>query len=181
MMATYYTYQLHKNNKIYRDISTSFTIPPKHFSNLLNRPLSSLNKFMPFCVVHQVKEDNKGKLSPSNKHWITGSTQMSLKNQRVYLPFRTCNIPLSFSRIFPAQLPTYYTSPEESAKIKQKITHSMENGKIKPSASSCSFYTLVIPKKIQKEWCLCIICRTLKKVTIKNQYPVPRMMTFLIS
>ncbi|XP_061988451.1 uncharacterized protein LOC133706921 [Rosa rugosa] len=67
----------------------------------------------------------------------------------------------------------YRTSLTESEEIKKQIQELIEQGVIKPSCSPCGSPVLLVPK--DGGWRMCIDYRALKKITIKNRYPLPRI------
>lgn len=63
---------------------------------------------------------------------------------------------------------------EESKKIKRQVNDLLEQGELKPSCSPCGSPVLLVPKK-DDTWHVRIDFRALNKITIKNQYPLPRI------
>ena len=49
---------------------------------------------------------------------------------------------------------------------------------IRPSASPCGSPVILVPKK-DETWRICVYFRALKKITIKNCYPLPCIDDFL--
>jgi len=45
---------------------------------------------------------------------------------------------------------------------------------INPYASPCGSPILLVPKK-DGSWCMCINYKAIKKITVKNRYPLPRI------
>ena len=74
----------------------------------------------------------------------------------------------------------YRMAPAELKELKQQIKELEEKGFIRPSMSPWGAPVLFVKKK-DGSWQLCIDYRELNKVTIKNKYPLPRSMIYLIS
>nr|CAD1839448.1 unnamed protein product [Ananas comosus var. bracteatus] len=68
----------------------------------------------------------------------------------------------------------YRNSVVENEKIKRQVTELLESGAIKPSSPPCGSPIVLVPKK-DDGWRMCIDYRALNKITIKNQYPLPRI------
>lgn len=62
----------------------------------------------------------------------------------------------------------------ESARIKNKIQNLLDKGIIRPSYSPCGSHIVLVPKK-DGTWRMCVDFRALKKITINNCYPLPRV------
>ena len=62
----------------------------------------------------------------------------------------------------------------ENAEIKRQIKDLLEKGFIIPSTSPCGSPIVLIPKK-DGTWRMCVDFRALKKITVKNRYPLPRI------
>jgi len=60
----------------------------------------------------------------------------------------------------------------ENAEIKKQVQELLEKGFIKPSTSPCGSPIILVRKK-NGSWRMCIDYRALKKITIKNRYPLP--------
>eukprot|EP00253_Pinus_taeda_P026350 PITA_26350 len=61
----------------------------------------------------------------------------------------------------------------ENAEIKKQIQELLEKG-FRPSISPCGFPIVLVRKK-DGSWRMCIDYRALNKITIKNRYPLPRI------
>jgi len=68
----------------------------------------------------------------------------------------------------------YSLSTLENAKIKKEVQELLEKGFIRPSTSSCGSPIVLVRKK-DGSWRMCIDYRALNKITIKNCYPLPRI------
>ena len=68
--------------------------------------------------------------------------------------------------------PIYRRLVSENDEIKRKIQELIQKGHIHPSASPCGS-PIVLAKKKDGTWRLCIDYRALKKITVKNRYPIP--------
>ena len=66
----------------------------------------------------------------------------------------------------------------ENAEIKRQIKDMLDNGLIRLSTSPCGSPIVLIPKK-DGTWCMCVDIRDLNKITVNNQYPLPRIDDFL--
>ena len=65
-------------------------------------------------------------------------------------------------------------SPKETEELKQYVTELLEKGLIQPSTSPYGAPVLMVPKP-DGTWRVCVDYRMLNKLTIKNQYPLPRI------
>ena len=74
----------------------------------------------------------------------------------------------------------YRMSPLELTKVKKQIEELLVNVFIRPSVSPYGVLVLLIKKK-DRSIRLCIDYRQLNKVTIKNKYPLLRIVTYWIS
>lgn len=68
----------------------------------------------------------------------------------------------------------YRRSPLENDEIKRRIQELIQKGHIRPSASPCGI-PIVLAKKKDGTWRLCIDYQELNKITAKNRYPIPRI------
>jgi hypothetical protein len=62
----------------------------------------------------------------------------------------------------------------ENAEIKKQVQELLEKGIIRPTSSPCGCLILLVPKKYGM-WMMCIDFRALKKITVKNRYPLPKI------
>ena len=72
----------------------------------------------------------------------------------------------------------YHMSIMENAEIKRQIKEMLDKGIIRSSTSPCGSPIVLIPKK-DGTWRMCVEFRALNKITVKNQYPLPRIDDFL--
>ena len=70
--------------------------------------------------------------------------------------------------------PIYRRLVLENDEIKRQIQELIQKGHIDPSASPCGS-PIVLAKKKDGTWRLCIDYRALNKITVKNRYPIPRI------
>jgi hypothetical protein len=68
----------------------------------------------------------------------------------------------------------YKMSPVEMRELKIQLQGLLDTGYIRPSTSPWGCSALFVEKK-DKELCLCVDYRSLNAVTIKNNYPLPRI------
>jgi len=66
----------------------------------------------------------------------------------------------------------YRLSTLEIAEIKKQVQELLEKGFIRPSTSPCGSPIVLVRKK-DGSWRMCIDYRALNKITIKNRYPIP--------
>jgi len=66
----------------------------------------------------------------------------------------------------------YRLSALENAEIKKQVQGLLEKGFIRPSTSPCGSLIILVRKK-DGSWRMCIDYRALNKITIKNHYPLP--------
>ena len=69
-------------------------------------------------------------------------------------------------------------SPSEALELKNQLNHLLEKGFIKPSVSAWGALVL-LQKKKEGTFCLCIDFRGFNQCTIKNKYPLPRISELL--
>jgi len=65
----------------------------------------------------------------------------------------------------------YRLSALENAEIKKQMQELLEKGFIRPSTSPCGS-PIILVRKIDGSWRMCIDYRALNKITIKNRYPL---------
>jgi hypothetical protein len=65
----------------------------------------------------------------------------------------------------------YRESVLEENEVKKQL---LEQGVIRPSTSPCGSPIIIVPKK-DGTWRMCIDYRALRKITLKNQYTLPRI------
>jgi hypothetical protein len=71
-------------------------------------------------------------------------------------------------------VPVYRRSLMENDESRHQIQEIIQKGHIIPSSSPCISPIVVVQKK-DGTWQLCIDYRALNKITVKNQYPIPRI------
>ena len=74
----------------------------------------------------------------------------------------------------PISIPPYKMAPAELGELKAKLEELLSKGLIRPSISPCGALVLFVKKK-DGSLRLCIDYRQLNRVTIRNQYPLPRI------
>ena len=77
-------------------------------------------------------------------------------------------------RTKPISIPPYRMAPVELRELKAQLEELLSKGFIRPSISPWGALVLFVKKKDGSLW-LCIDYRQLNKVTIRNQYPLPRI------
>ena len=68
----------------------------------------------------------------------------------------------------------YRLSALENAEIKTQVQELLDKGFIRPSTSPCGSPIVLVRKK-DGSWRMCIDYRALNKITIENRYPLPRI------
>jgi len=68
----------------------------------------------------------------------------------------------------------YRLSALENTDIKKQVQELLEKGFIRPSTSPCGS-PIVLMRKKDGSWRMCIDYRALNKIMIKNCYPLPRI------
>ena len=74
----------------------------------------------------------------------------------------------------PISIPPYKMAPTELRELKAQLEELLSNGFIRPSISPWGAPSLFVKKK-DGSLRLCIVYRQLNRVTIRNQYPLPRI------
>ena len=74
----------------------------------------------------------------------------------------------------PISIPPYRMSPSELRELKAQLQELLSKGFIRPSASPWGAPILFVKKK-DGSFRMCIDYRQLNKVTVKNKYPLPRI------
>ncbi|GLJ40994.1 hypothetical protein SUGI_0848680 [Cryptomeria japonica] len=62
----------------------------------------------------------------------------------------------------------------ENEELNRQVQDLLENGLIRESLSPCGVPSILAPKK-NGEWRMCTDSRAINKITMKNQFPLPRM------
>ena len=75
---------------------------------------------------------------------------------------------------FPISIPHYRTTPIEFKELKKKLNNLLEKGFIRPSVPPWGVPVLFVRKK-DGTLRICIDYHPLKKFTITNKYPLPRI------
>jgi hypothetical protein len=70
--------------------------------------------------------------------------------------------------------PIYRRSVLENDEIKRQIQELLQKGHIRPSSSPCGS-SIVLVKKKDGTWRLCIDYRVLNKITVRNRYLIPQI------
>ena len=77
-------------------------------------------------------------------------------------------------RTEPISIPPYRMAPAELRELKAQLEELLSKGFVRPSISPWGAPVLFLKKKYGSLW-LCIDYRQLNRVTIRNQYPLPRI------
>ena len=83
-------------------------------------------------------------------------------------------------RTEPISIPPYRMAPADLRKLKAQLEELLSKGFIRPSISPWGAPVLFVKKK-DRSLQLCIDYRQLNRVTIRNQYPLPRIVELLIN
>jgi hypothetical protein len=70
--------------------------------------------------------------------------------------------------------PVYHHSLMENDEIRHQIKELLQKGHIRPISSPCGSPIVLVQKK-DRTWKLCIDYKALKKITVTNRYPIPRI------
>ena len=70
--------------------------------------------------------------------------------------------------------PIYRRSLLENEEIKRQIRELLQKGHIGPSYSPCGSLIILVQKK-DGTWRLCIDCIALRKIKVRNRYPIPQI------
>ena len=68
----------------------------------------------------------------------------------------------------------YRMSSVEMDEIKKQVHELLNQGVIQPSTSPCGSSIVLVPQK-DGTWRMCVDYQAQKKITVKNQYPLPRI------
>ncbi|XP_012437869.1 uncharacterized protein LOC105763990 [Gossypium raimondii] len=70
--------------------------------------------------------------------------------------------------------PAYRTNLEETKELQRQVQELMEKGYIRESLSPCAIPVLLVPKK-DGTWQMCVDCRAVNKIIVKDRYPMPHL------
>jgi hypothetical protein len=68
----------------------------------------------------------------------------------------------------------YRMSVVEMIEIKKQVQGLLDQGVIRPNSSTCGSPIVMVTKK-DRTWKMCVNYRALNKITVNNQYPLPRI------
>eukprot|EP00253_Pinus_taeda_P034566 PITA_34566 len=107
------------------------------------------------AIVKKLRLSSTPHKKPYPLGWLNDKTQLQVTRQ--------CKLKFSFG-----------LSALENAEIKKQVQELLEKGFIRPSTSPCGSPVVLVRKK-DGSWRMCINYRALNKITIKNRYPLPRI------
>ncbi|XP_049349487.1 uncharacterized protein LOC125814081 [Solanum verrucosum] len=70
--------------------------------------------------------------------------------------------------------PAYRSNPAETKELSRQVEELLEKGLIKESLSPCAIPVILVRKK-DGTWRMCIDCRAVNKIMVKYRHPIPRL------
>jgi hypothetical protein len=68
----------------------------------------------------------------------------------------------------------YRTNPKETKEIQRQVQELLNNGYVRESLSPCVVSVISVPKK-DGSWRMCVNCRAINNITIRNRHPIPHL------
>jgi len=138
----------------------------KNFFIIIIKPKSDVN--------HESFEDCDPKLK-SYLYDVVDAHHEMFQEPTCLPPKREIQHEIQFQQDCPLlNIGTYHMSIMENAKIKRQIKDLVDKGLIRPSTSPCGSPIVLILNK-DGTWRMCVDFRALNKITVNNQYPLPRI------
>jgi hypothetical protein len=177
------------NRKLYR---IPEAVPPSAISLIsakqCRKVISQTGKFAFFVILSQ----NKRKIVATSRVSATDLSTQQKQVDKVVEEYSNIlssptGVPLHYQVKHPIDLtpgaslpngPVYRRSLLENEEIKRQIQELLNKGHIRPSSSPCGSPIVLVQKK-DGTWQLCIDYRALNKITVINQYSIPRIDDFL--
>ena len=70
--------------------------------------------------------------------------------------------------------PVYMSNPEETKELQKQVGKLMEKRYVREIMSPCVVPVILVPKK-DGTWRMCVDCRAINNITVKNCHPIPRL------